>query len=130
MFSLKNSLNGVVVVTDRRIIFCSSIVGNTNIKQISIKDVVSIDESINGLTRTGQIRIQAITETFVVNIYKASIAEDLKSSIYKAQNMIQYSKQYKTNTISNADEILKFKRLLDEGIITEEEFKRKKQELL
>ena len=31
---------------------------------------------------------------------------------------------------SNADEILKFKKLLDEGIISQEEFERKKQEIL
>lgn len=37
MFSLKNSLNGVIVITNSRIIFCSSIIGNTNIKQIQIK---------------------------------------------------------------------------------------------
>jgi len=35
-----------------------------------------------------------------------------------------------TSNISTADEILKFKKLLDEGIITQEEFDRKKQELL
>lgn len=34
------------------------------------------------------------------------------------------------NNISNADEIIKFKKLLDEGIITKEEFEKKKQELL
>ena len=32
--------------------------------------------------------------------------------------------------ISNADEIMKFKKLLDEGIITQEEFEKKKKELL
>lgn len=37
----------------------------------------------------------------------------------------------KNNEISSvADEILKFKKLLDEGIITKSEFERKKQELL
>jgi len=35
-----------------------------------------------------------------------------------------------SNSVSSADEILKFKELLDQGIITEEEFERKKQELL
>lgn len=35
-----------------------------------------------------------------------------------------------TNTNSNADEIKKFKELLDEGIITQEEFDKKKKELL
>lgn len=34
------------------------------------------------------------------------------------------------NNISNADEIAKFKNLLDSGVITEEEFENKKQELL
>lgn len=34
------------------------------------------------------------------------------------------------STISPADEILKYKRLLDEGIITDEEFILKKKELL
>ncbi len=33
-------------------------------------------------------------------------------------------------TLSNADEILKYKRLLDEGIITQEEFDAKKKQLL
>ncbi len=35
-----------------------------------------------------------------------------------------------TQQTSNADEILKFKSLLDQGIITQEEFNRKKKELL
>lgn len=35
-----------------------------------------------------------------------------------------------SNNISVADEILKFKKLLDDGIITKEEFESKKQELL
>jgi hypothetical protein len=34
------------------------------------------------------------------------------------------------NNISNADEIMKFKELLDKGIITQQEFDKKKQELL
>lgn len=36
----------------------------------------------------------------------------------------------KSTNISSADEILKFKQLLDQGIISQEEFERKKQELL
>lgn len=35
-----------------------------------------------------------------------------------------------TSTISSASEIRKYKELLDDGIITEEEFNKKKQELL
>ncbi len=135
MFSLTNGLNGVVVVTNKRVIFCSSILGNSKIKQILIQDITSIDENINGLTKMGQFRIQGITETFVLNIYKSKIVDDLRNAIYKCQEM-QNKAYSETNTIinsyqsSNADEILKFKQLLDEGIITQSEFERKKQELL
>lgn len=34
------------------------------------------------------------------------------------------------NAISTADELLKFKKLLDEGVITQEEFYQKKKQLL
>lgn len=128
MFSLKNSLNGVVVVTNSRLIFCSSIIGNTNIKQIQIKDITSIDESINGLTKMGQLRIRGITDTFLINIYKSKISNELKESIYKAQRMQKQANN--VTNISSADEIVKFKNLLDQGIITQEEFEKKKQELL
>ena len=43
---------------------------------------------------------------------------------------ISENKNAGTLSNSNADEIMKFKQLLDEGIITQEEFERKKQELL
>lgn len=130
MFLLKNSLNGVVVITNSRIIFCSSIIGNTNIKQILIKDITSIDESINGLTKMGQLRVQGITETFLISIYKSNISNELKESIYEAQNMQNQVNIVTSNNISSADEILKFKQLLDQGIITEQEFEKKKQDLL
>lgn len=130
MFSLKNSLNGVVVVTNSRIIFCSSIIGNTNIKQILIKDITSIDENINGLTKMGQLRIQGITETFLINIYKSKISNELKDCIYEAQEKQRKINNVISNNISSADEILKFKQLLNQGIITENEFEKKKQELL
>lgn len=132
MFSLKNSLNGVIVITNKRVIFCSSILGNTKIKQILIRDINSIDENINGLTKMGQFRIQGITETFVINVYKSKVVNNLRASICKAQEIqnqtnINLSNNYK---ISNADEIIKFKQLLDNGVITQEEFEKKKQELL
>lgn len=129
--NVKNSLNGVLVVTNKRIIFCSSIIGNTNIKQILIQDINSIDESINGLIKMGKIRIQGVTQTFVINIFKAKIVDELRESIYKAQELQkQTNNTIINNNLSSADEIMKFKQLLDEGIITEEEFENKKQELL
>lgn len=76
-----------------------------------------------------QFRIKGITETFVINIYKSKIVDELRNSIYKAQE-IQKRGNGNIYNISNADEILEFKKLLDEGTITEQEFERKKNELL
>ncbi len=43
---------------------------------------------------------------------------------------ISENKDVEITNNSSADEIMKFKQLLDDGIITQEEFERKKQELL
>lgn len=129
--TVKNALNGVVAITNKRVLFCSSILGKSTIKQILVQDITSVDEDMNGLLQMGQMRVQGITEHFIININKKKVAEELRQNIYKAQEM-QKEKNviHNTSISSNADEILKFKRLLDEGIITQEEFERKKQELL
>ena len=127
-FNLKGTINGVIVITNTRIIFCSSIMESTNQKQILIKDIQSIDENINGLTKTGQLRIRGITDTFLINIYRKGINEEIKQTIYNLQTREKHNDN--TNNISKADEILKFKQLLDDGIITQEEFEKKKKELL
>ena len=131
--TVKNALNGVVAVTNKRILFCSSILGKSTIKQILVRDITSVDEDMNGLLQMGQMRIQGITEHFIININKKKVAEELRRNIYKSQEMQKEKNAMNTNnsnTSSNADEILKFKKLLDEGIITQEEFERKKQDVL
>nr|DAJ80365.1 MAG TPA: Short C-terminal domain [Caudoviricetes sp.] len=126
---VKNVLNGIVVITDKRIIFCNSTLGTTNEKQIMIKDIQSIDEHISGLTKTGELRIVGITETFVVKVLRKGLNEEIKKAIDKAKNFKSNSNNI-GSIASNADEIRKYKQLYEDGIITQEEFERKKQELL
>lgn len=52
--------------------------------------------------------------------------EEIKEESQKKQNAPTYIK----NEVSSADEILKFKNLLDLGIITQDEFNTKKKQLL
>lgn len=125
----KNILNGVIVITDNRIIFCNSTLGTTNEKQIVIKDIQSINEHISGLTKTGELRIVGITETFIIKILRKGLNEEIKKAINKARKTENNSNN-DNNVLSNADEIRKYKQLYDDGIITQEEFERKKQELL
>lgn len=126
---LKNVLNGVIVITDNRIIFCNSTLGTTNEKQIAIKEIRSINEHISGLTKTGELRIVGITETFIIKILRKGINEEIKKAINKARK-VENNSNNANNVLSNADEIRKYKQLYDDGIITQEEFERKKQELL
>ena len=60
----------------------------------------------------------------------ADAAKDPNALILRAFNKEVPNKEKGTNNISNADEIMKFKQLLDQGIISQEEFDKKKQELL
>ena len=126
---LKDVLSGVVAITDKRIIFCNSTLGTTNDKQMMIKDIQSIDEHISGLTKTGEVRVVGITETFVIKILRKGLNEDIKKAIDKAKNMENKEKNI-GNALSNADEIRKYMQLYEDGIITKEEFESKKRELL
>ncbi len=126
---IKNVLSGVIAITNKRIIFCNSTLGTVNEKQILIKDIQSIDEHINGLTKTGELRVNGITETFVIKILRKDINKEIIDAINKVRN-VQESNNNTNVTISSADEIRKYKELLDERIITQEEFEIKKQQLL
>lgn len=123
--STKKKVPGVTVVTNIRVFFCSSILGRIESKQINIEDIQTIDyKATLGLAT---IRIKGITDMIIIEATKKT-AEEMIAKINQLQHTIN-KKQY-SNVTSNADEILKFKKLLDEGIITQEEFERKKQELL
>lgn len=62
---------------------------------------------------------------------KYELAEGIITALQVAVDKVKQSEvSPKTSVISTADEILKFKNLLDAGIITEEEFQAKKKQLL
>lgn len=48
----------------------------------------------------------------------------------KIEELLAQQRAYKINQLSPADEIKKYKELLDDGIITQEEFEKKKKQLL
>lgn len=62
---------------------------------------------------------------------KYELAEGMITALQVAVDKVKQSETLpKASVISTADEILKFKSLLDAGIITEEEFQAKKKQLL
>lgn len=57
-------------------------------------------------------------------------AQEVFDVLYKAFNAFKEKGEENIATISSADEIAKFKKLLDDGIISQDEFCKKKEQLL
>lgn len=104
--------------------------------------VQSIDlESIMGVTMNngviwGTITIDSLNEKLNVGVHRY-VTKNINQKIHE---VLEIAKNYNINTVqknnnlntgsSDADEILKFKNLLDMGAISEEEFNLKKKQLL
>lgn len=71
--------------------------------------------------------------SFTYNAYKSdannisSLLDYMCSNADKTENI---NTENTVSTVSSADELRKFKELLDEGIITQEEFEKKKLQIL
>lgn len=63
---LNNKMSGVLAVTSKRIFFCNSVLGKGTSKQIMLKDITSIDDSIS-LLQTAKLRICGISEMFIID---------------------------------------------------------------
>lgn len=129
-FKIKGKLAGVLAITDNRIIFCNNSIGVSNFKEIFLKDIQSIDSTESSILGIGKLRIKGRTETFTIDISRKNIIEDVKEIIYKYKDNHKNESNIQKYSFSNADEILKYKQLLEQGIITQEEFEKKKHELL
>lgn len=97
-------------------------------------------DNINDITFTsglilGVMTIDTIKEVFNVGLDKNS-AKEISSKVLQVFHDLRTQKepaptaQTSDSTFSTADEILKFKQLLDAGVLTQEEFDAKKKQLL
>lgn len=121
----------ILVVTDKRIY------GTLEGKHIELPlDKISSVETV------GQKRIQIATASGTINCMQCENRADVVkaiSELLKKRNasksgvaplIITKSEHIPSSQTSSADEIRKYKALLDDGIITQEEFDTKKKELL
>ena len=127
--SIKGKLSGVVVITNQRVIFCNVLPFKISEKEIPLSEIQSIDGNI-GMLGTGQLRIVGITEMFVVDIYSNRVMTEVKKAISEAKAYSAKKGSPISPTFSAADELMKWKKLMDEGVISKDEFEAKKKELL
>ena len=112
--------NCKLVITDKRIYGKAAFGRSVNLPVDMISAVsTGMFKSFSVSTSSGRI-------TF----YLLENCEDLNSACTKLLLNRQDQKKTNDSTVSNADELKKYKDLLDAGIITQEEFDAKKKELL
>ena len=125
----QKSLPGFAMLTNERFLFSYGVLWEHSIESIALKDIQSVSCSGNSLTG-GRIEIQVMTKTFNFLVsYKKEI-------IRKIQDTFDNARAYAGITAvpvvapSPADELKKYKELLDMGAISEEEYTEKKRQLL
>lgn len=117
--------------------------GNTGGKQIDIADITSIQFKEPSGIAVGFIQFSYAGSidrkdgvTGAVNDENSIIVDN--NNLTQAREVVQYLEERRRSLrngtqvqpISSADEIAKFKKLLDDGVITQEEFDAKKKQLL
>lgn len=120
----KNSAQVAFAITDRRIMIAHKSMFSNDVIVI-MPDMIN-DISLNKKFTGDFITIVTGKDILTISAYKNK-GNDLISSIHSAMNS---TKNSDSQNISAADEIVKYKKLLDEGIITESEFQLKKKQLL
>lgn len=94
---------------------------NKKTSTILIKDIQSVESiSRNGIFLKGA--------AFKEKIHLIENNEEIKN--YILEKMSDIASSITPSNVSNADELKKFKQLLDEGLISQEEYELKKKELL
>lgn len=113
-------------------------------RTIYLKDITSVQYKPGSLVSGGYLHFTvpggrqmlagvqgaAANDNAIVFVKKENgTAEQVKAQI-EAFISKQFTASGATSALSPADEILKYKSLMDQGVITAEEFNKKKQELL
>ena len=65
-----------------------------------------------------------------INLLKQNVQDIISTLDIIKQNQVKNISSNINSTYSEADEIIKFKKLMDEGIISKEEFENKKKQIL
>ena len=101
--------------------------------EIKLTDITSVDCKDASLFSNGFIKLyvngKASLQTTVPFMPRGGIYQQALNFVRTLNSMIQEQK-HKKNSLSPADEIKKYKELLDMGAITPEEFEKKKKQLL
>lgn len=129
----KHNNNFAYAITNKRIMLAQkNTIAGENFQTISLKNINDI--TLQSGIVYAIITVDTIKETFNIALNKVS-GKAINSKIHEVLDEIDNDKNKNSQSNSNtsfsvADELKKFKELLDMGILTEEEFNTKKKDLL
>lgn len=126
----KHDSNFAYAITNKRILMAQQKVIGQVIQTVDFNNLNDITMSTGMLL--GVITIDTIKEKFNVAVNKQA-AKNINSVIHDVLLSLKRQKKViptTSRTVSSADEILKYKKLLDMGAITQDEFNKKKKQLL
>lgn len=118
----KNESNFAIAITNKRIIAGQKKVFGENVKTIQRKNLNDISKSTGVLM--GILTIDTLKETFNIATGKSEI-----NKIYEGVNKVIFEDEIKSSDNGVAT-LKEYKELLDMDIITQEEFDKKKHEIL
>ena len=127
----KHDNNFAYAITNKRVIMAQQKVIGQVVQSVLLDNLNDI--TANSGLALGVITIDTMKEKFNVCVDKHSankICEKVHEVLLSMNSTKNVQTQVPIQQISVADEILKFKNLLDMGVITQEEFEKKKSELL
>ncbi len=125
----KEKLPGVFLLTDKRVLFCYKAGFSESVYTFSLSEVKSVDCSGNGISG-GHIEIHTLTKSLDLLVtYKKMVMQEMLDTINKT--VAEYGNSAQVSEAGDdLQQIEKLYELYKKGIITEEEFQAKKQQLL
>ena len=131
VLNIKNKEPVVLALTDRRIILIFKILMSERIEQFPNREIKEHRIIRNGLVGS-KLRIATITRVFDIDLsYKKDTTDKLEQILQVIERNPDNTVAPKNNDVDGPiEQIEKLAQLRDSGILSEEEFKDKKEELL
>ena len=126
-FNFKNKKAGILIITTKRVLHCFQLLFNNKIEQIMLDDINNIESKGNFLSSV--LRIQSITNIMEIDI-RGNLVTEVTKLLHDLKDTPKNVVTQNISNVSQADELAKFKKLLDDGVLTIEEFEKKKAQIL
>lgn len=128
---IKDKESGVVVLTNKRLFFVQSILGQCHSKEILLTDIQSIDQkNVIDIMMSSVLRIQGITISIEMDGKRKQLSAFAEKIDQERIQSVNTGAAHTSASVGSLDDLEKLADFRDKGIITAEEFEAKKRQIL